>query len=241
MKKKTKFRIVFYSLLLAAILFVILGRPVWYPIFQKVRGKKTLNDVYKTYGRKVEKMLIPLFEHKELKYPPEHVILIGLKAERKLEVWVKEDGNLHYLKTYPFTSYCGVLGPKLMEGDRQIPEGIYRVNFLNPNSSYHLSMQINYPNQFDREMAKIDNRTGLGGEIFIHGSNVTIGCIPIGDENIEELFTLVYKTNILNTTVIISPYDMRVAQREVNYKNLEWLTILYEKINHELERFKNKS
>ncbi len=68
--------------------------------------------------------------------------------------------------------------PKFKEGDGQIPEGIYGIEYLNPNSKFHLSMKINYPNSFDKEMAKIDNRKNLGGDIMIHGSNKTIGLYP---------------------------------------------------------------
>ncbi len=65
------------------------------------------------------------------------------------------------------------------------------IEYLNPNSKFHLSMKVSYPNSFDREMAKLDNRDNLGGDIMIHGSNRSVGCIPIGDGGIEELYFLV--------------------------------------------------
>jgi murein L,D-transpeptidase YafK len=69
----------------------------------------------------------------------------------------------------------GKAGPKLREGDGQVPEGIYRIDGLNPNSSYHLSLKLNYPNDFDLEQARTEGRTELGGDIFIHGKAVSIG------------------------------------------------------------------
>lgn len=83
-------------------------------------------------------------------------------------------------------------GPKLREGDLQVPEGVYRLTAFNPNSSYHLSLRVDYPNAEDRAaedraVARSDRRTSLGGDIFIHGKAVSIGCLAIGDPGIEEL------------------------------------------------------
>ena len=89
-----------------------------------------------------------------------------------------------------FKGYSGILSPKLKSYDGQIPEGIYKPIFLNSRSNYHLSIQINYPNNFDKEKGKLDKRVELGDNIFIHGRNATIGCIPLGDHHIEELFLI---------------------------------------------------
>ena len=79
-------------------------------------------------------------------------------------------------------------GQELRQGDGQIPEGIYRIEHLNPMSSFYLSMKVGYPNDFDRARAKEDGRTDLGGDIFIHGSCVTIGCVPLQNGPIEEVY-----------------------------------------------------
>ena len=81
----------------------------------------------------------------------------------------------------------GILGPKRKEGDLQVPEGFYYVNGFNPNSQYHLSLKINYPNASDKILS--DKKTP-GGEIFIHGKCVSIGCVPLTDEKINELYIL---------------------------------------------------
>ena len=110
---------------------------------------------------------------------------------------------------YPMTAFSGKLGPKLREGDGQIPEGIYRVEYMNPNSRFYLSFKVSYPNDFDKEMAKRDGRVNLGGDIMIHGSDGTVGCVPIGDDAIEDVFYLVAKVGLKNVEIVIAPYDMR--------------------------------
>lgn len=118
------------------------------------------------------------------------ILIRAFKRERELDLWAYSTSDSAYiqLKTYKFTSYSGTLGPKRAQGDLQIPEGFYKITNLNPASKFHLSLQINYPNNSDR----IQGEKGhLGGEIFIHGSNVTIGCIPLGNDAIKELYTMV--------------------------------------------------
>ena len=110
------------------------------------------------------------------------------KHEREVELWLGHpDTPLRLAKTYRFTAFSGVLGPKRARGDLQIPEGVYHIDRFNPTSSYHLSLGINYPNRSDRIRA-----TGAspGADIFIHGNRVTIGCIPLGDSVIEELYVV---------------------------------------------------
>jgi murein L,D-transpeptidase YafK len=90
-------------------------------------------------------------------------------------------------KTYKVCVLAGTLGPKRMEGDYQVPEGFYYINEFNPKSNYHLSLGINYPNTSD--MALSDSMRP-GGGIYIHGSCVSVGCIPITDDGIDELYIL---------------------------------------------------
>lgn len=147
------------------------------------------------------------------------------------------DGNLKKIKTYPFTGFSGDLGPKLREGDGQIPEGIYAIEYLNPNSSYHLSMKVSYPNAFDRDKGSKDGRKSLGNDIFIHGKSVTIGCIPIGDAGIEELFLMVSEVGIEHVEVILAPYDMRRSTRTIEIAEIDWEAELYSEIHSVLARF----
>lgn len=124
-----------------------------------------------------------------LSYPPHQILVRHFKLEGELEVWGRDKSGPEFRKieTYPVCASSGALGPKRREGDGQVPEGIYRIVTFNPWSSYHMSLGLDYPNASDRILA--DHRHP-GGDIFIHGNCVTIGCIPISDGPIEELYIL---------------------------------------------------
>lgn len=135
-------------------------------------------------------------------------------------------------KKYRMTAFSGKLGPKLSEGDGQIPEGIYKIEYLNPNSRFHLSLKVSYPNDFDRAMAAGDGRANLGGDIMIHGNSVTIGCVPVGDDAIEDIFFLVYKIGLKNVDVVIAPYDMRKGRRpDLETADVKWYPKLCDMIS----------
>jgi len=114
------------------------------------------------------------------------ILLIAYKEADILKVYAKSRGNESYslLISFPVLSRSGQLGPKKKEGDKQVPEGQYRINRFNPKSKYHLSLGINYPNDYDKEQQY------SGSDIFIHGGTETVGCLPIGDNAIEVLYTL---------------------------------------------------
>lgn len=118
-------------------------------------------------------------------FPPSAIYLRAFKREGVLELWAATAGGRHALiESYPICAASGRLGPKRREGDGQVPEGFYRLNHFNPASNYHLSLGIDYPNTVDRRRGERQP----GGAIYIHGDCVTIGCIPITDERIEELY-----------------------------------------------------
>ncbi len=81
----------------------------------------------------------------------------------------------------------GGIGPKRSEGDNQVPEGFYYINEFNPNSNYHLSLGLNYPNTSDKILS---NSVKPGGDIYIHGNCVSTGCIAIQDMSIEEVYVI---------------------------------------------------
>lgn len=116
------------------------------------------------------------------------VYLRAFKRERILELWARPDGAGPFRKLgeYPICAVSGGLGPKRRQGDEQVPEGFYAIEEFNPWSSYHLSLGLNYPNRADRLRARAGTR--LGGDIFIHGDCRTVGCLPMTDELIEELY-----------------------------------------------------
>ena len=115
------------------------------------------------------------------------IFIRAFKTEDKLEVWGKNksDDKFVLLKTYEVCAKSGLLGPKMKQGDGQVPEGVYNINRFNPTSTYYLSLGLNYPNAADKKRSKAKD---LGGDIFIHGKCVTIGCLPLTDEWIEEVY-----------------------------------------------------
>jgi murein L,D-transpeptidase YafK len=166
---------------------------------------RTVDDVLRTVGAVRRPQLQRRFEQAGLRYPPQKVALAAYKQEREMELWASDGGPFRQVARYTIQAASGGAGPKLREGDLQVPEGVYRLTLLNPNSSYHLSMRVDYPNGFDRARARRDGRTRLGGDIYIHGRAVSIGCLAMGDEAIEELFVLAADTGLARTRVVISP------------------------------------
>ena len=128
---------------------------------------------------------------KDLDINPEaiEIFLRAFKEEQTLEVWIKNKtaSKWKLFIQYPFCATSGQLGPKRKEGDLQIPEGFYHIDRFNPKSNFYLSLGVNYPNASDR---KLGDPQKPGSDIFIHGGCATVGCIPITDEKIAELYTL---------------------------------------------------
>jgi murein L,D-transpeptidase YafK len=129
------------------------------------------------------------FSAKQLVWPARYVYIRSFKYDSEMEVWVKNKSGEKYrlFKTYKICALAGSLGPKRMAGDYQVPEGFYYINEFNPRSLYHLSLGLNYPNASDKMLCDLSQP---GGDIYIHGSCVTTGCIPITDGQIEELYVL---------------------------------------------------
>lgn len=149
------------------------------------RGFPRINDAL----RKKEDTLMKQFEEKKLAWPARYIYIRSFKYDSQIEVWVKQDLNDPFalFKTYRVCAMAGSLGPKRMAGDYQVPEGFYYINEFNPKSNYHLSLGLNYPNASDKILS---DSLMPGGDIYIHGSCVTTGCIPVNNEQIEELYIL---------------------------------------------------
>lgn len=226
------------GLLVVAVAVVVLQPAPVTRVWVKVRGEKTVEDRLAEYGLSARARLEPAFRDAGVSYPPARVVLVGLKRERALQVYAASgDGPMRFVKSYPILAASGHAGPKLREGDRQVPEGLYRVVFLNPNSRFHLSLRLDYPNEFDREMAERDGRANLGGDIMIHGAACSIGCLAMGDPASEELFVLAADTGIANIEVILSPTDFRTRRwRPKDGTVPEWTTALYQKIADEMRK-----
>ena len=205
-----------------------------------VSARRTIADRVAEFGPRVHARLAPDFARVGVSSPPARATLIGLKAERQLEVWVAgTTGTWRRLRSCPILAASGTLGPKLREGDRQVPEGLYGVESLNPNSRFHLALRVNYPNARDRQRAAEDGRKHPGSDIMIHGSNCSIGCLAMGDEAAEDLFVLAAQAGIANVTILLSPVDFRVRELPPQMPPLPaWTPALYADIRRELADYR---
>ncbi len=133
--------------------------------------------------------LIKTLKKKGINWNQLNIFIRAFKEEKKLEIWGKNNSQNKFtlIKSYEFCSTSGVLGPKRKRGDLQIPEGIYHIDRFYEKSSYYLSLGLNYPNKSDKIRG---HQKHPGGDIFIHGACATIGCIPITDDKIKEVFLL---------------------------------------------------
>jgi murein L,D-transpeptidase YafK len=201
---------------------------------------QAVQQVIGEYAPFADAELQPYFQQASIHYPPKKIALLTFKKERKVELWAKDKQHpWSKVLTYPLTASSGQLGPKLRYHDDQIPEGIYRVVAMNPFSNWHLSMKLNYPNEFDIKHARQDGRTNLGGDIFIHGKDLSVGCLAVGDVAIDQLFVLVGRVGTGNTEVIIAPNDMRQESADVDISSQpSWVPELYADISEHLAKFK---
>jgi hypothetical protein len=197
---------------------------------------KTVEDRLAEYGDVVRERLEPQFRAAGVSYPPGRLSFVGLKEEKLLEVYAADpNGEFRFICTYAILAASGVAGPKLREGDRQVPEGVYCLRELNPNSLYHLSLWIDYPSAFDRARALEEGREDPGGEIMIHGGAGSRGCLAVGDPAAEDLFVLAALTGVDNVTVVLAPIDFRTRSLDQMPDGAPaWLGGVYDEVRAEL-------
>lgn len=143
------------------------------------------------------------------------------KQEQILQVWMKSKPAKAYrlFRTYEVCAPSGTPGPKRQEGDGQVPEGFYKIDLFNPTSNYHLSLRVSYPNASD-QILKTGKRAG--GAIMVHGNCVTIGCLPMTDTKIEELYVLCVEAQSHRRPIAIDIFPARMSEG-----NLRLLTKAY--------------
>ena len=216
------------------------GRDLWGPPYRDITGKRSVADVLDRYGEAAAARIAPHFRRAGLTFPPREVVLLAMKKERRLDLWARNDGAYAFVRSYEVQGASGIAGPKLREGDRQVPEGLYRVVGLNPNSAFHLSLKLNYPNAFDRRQAERDGRSNPGSDIFIHGKSASIGCLAMGDRAIEELFVLAARIGGSNMRVVIAPHDPRSRPLRASGDKLPaWTGGLYTRIAAEFGKYRS--
>jgi hypothetical protein len=211
-------------------------RAMFSPLPPPQSDRRTVEDVLQEFGPYAVDQLKPHFAKAGVAYPPREITLVGLKAERKLELWARDEGDYRLIRSYHILAASGTAGPKLRQGDRQVPEGVYRIVGLNPNSNFHLSMKLDYPNGFDQFHAALEGRDHPGSDIFIHGKADSIGCLAMGDDAIDELFVLVAQAGMENAKVVIAPHDPRLRPLDPYADGLpDWADELYGTIAREIQ------
>jgi murein L,D-transpeptidase YafK len=156
-----------------------------------------------------------LFAERGIRHPAAEVFVRVFKRDRQLEVWVRpvDSSRFQLLKTYGICALAGKPGPKRRQGDAQVPEGFYNIDLFNPQSSYHLSMRVDYPNASD-VAARSD--APLGGDIYIHGGCRSDGCLAMTDAGIEELYWLGIEAHAMGQTQIpIHIFPARLTDAEL--------------------------
>lgn len=224
----------------ACILASSRGRNLAWSSYTRLMGRATVEQRVAEVGTAARARLAADFSAHQIAYPPLRVAFLATKEERVLQVYVaptRESPAWKFLKTYRILGSSGTNGPKLAEGDMQVPEGIYKIESLNPNSRFHLSLRVQYPNDDDRARAQVDGRTKLGSDIMIHGGSASVGCLAMGDPAIEELFVLAVDVGIKNIDVIIAPRDLRVRNRDGLPTEPTWIGQLYDEIEAAMKAF----
>lgn len=153
-------------------------------------------------------------------YPVKQIFIRSFKYDHELEVWVRnnERDPFTLFKTYKVCVMAGDLGPKRVEGDFQVPEGFYYISDFKPNSEFYLSLKLNYPNESDKILS---DKSKPGGEIYIHGSCVSVGCIPLQNNQVEEVYLLAGGAKLNGQKYIpVHVYPFRFG----NNKALEYYT-----------------
>lgn len=157
------------------------------------------------------------FEQQGIAYPPKDIYLRTFKAQNEMELWARNEPSSEYklIKTYHICALSGILGPKRYEGDRQVPEGYYFIEDFNPKSDFYLSLLLNYPNYSDMIMS---NNQKPGGDIYIHGGCVTVGCMPMTDDVIQELYVICLNAKLNGETYIpVHIFPVRFNKTTLNF------------------------
>src|SRR5580704_3223913 len=167
----------------------LLGSAATPPQVSSFREQQLQFSRVRTAAKEKDDALRRMFEEKKLSYPPRAILFRAFKKEAQLELWASDEPRSAFtlVHTYAICATSGVLGPKRKFGDVQVPEGFYELDWFNSQSNFFLSLHISYPNTADRILG---SHTNPGGDIFLHGNCVTIGCIPITDEGIKEVYWL---------------------------------------------------
>jgi murein L,D-transpeptidase YafK len=203
-----------FFLLLSSLFILLSISSIPMDFYQAQLRFPRVREALKTKGKTVDEML----SSKGINTTNFEVFFRAFKKEQKFEMWAKNKGENTFklLKIYDFCASTGILGPKRRSGDRQMPEGFYTVDAFNPTSNYYLSFRVSYPNASDKKFA---DQLNPGDNIFVHGSCISIGCIPVGDENIKEIYLLTARAKAGEQDIPIHIFPNKMTDE--NYTSLK--------------------
>lgn len=226
------------KLLWLGVLLVLVGFALWLyrqiqrPTITLPPKPRTIEEVVAVLAPTLDSIWQKRFAVAGVHHPPRHLVLIAWKEERRLEIYAGDSReDLRPIHTYPILAASGQAGPKLREGDLQVPEGFYRIELLNPNSLFHLSLRVNYPSPEDILRAQEEKRdtATLGGDIMIHGNSVSTGCLAVGDPASEEIFLLAARTGLDHIELLIAPRES-IKLVEGDARQPAWILDRYERL-----------
>jgi murein L,D-transpeptidase YafK len=181
--------------------FILINFTAWL-----IQPASTFEQEQKKYGRvrqayqNKESVVVGKLKENQIQPDQFTMTILAFKSENRLEIHAGNPGEQQRkIKEFEICASSGKSGPKRFEGDWQVPEGFYHVDRFNPVSSYHLALGINYPNASDRILG---NKKKPGGQIMIHGACITIGCLPMTNEGIEEIYLYAVKARSNGQTQI---------------------------------------
>ena len=203
-------------------------------------AEHSIEDRIEQFGGAVAQRLAPDFKRAGIAYPPKSLAILAFKNEMRVDLYAADAlRKPRYIRSMAIDNISGQLGPKLREGDQQVPEGVYTVGYLIPNSAYHLAVPVSYPNAFDRDRAAEDGRDRLGVHVMFHGEGQSRGCVVLSDEDAENLFVLAQFAGVDGAIkVIISPVDFRkTALAQMPAGAPHWTRDLYHSIGTALRDY----
>lgn len=206
----------------------------------KKHGYPTVQAALQKIEKPAHARLYAKFKETNTPYPPKKMIWVCYKAEKILDLY-SQDGTGKYRKvlSYPIIGASGNAGPKLKEGDMQVPEGFYKLNGYRPHLAGYMGLDVDYPNVEDRRNARLEKRSNLGYDILIHGSRWSTGCLAMENEPIEEMFVLAHDVGFKNIELLFCPCDLTRSKADVDMSEQpSWLPALYQRLQSALLQLK---
>lgn len=230
---RNKFFIFFLAAAVLAIVMIFLPQSWLRRVYNRTAGRFARHTVESRLAQIREPVLKRLGSHLENGVVPAELAILVFKREMVLELWGRTASGKAWrlIRMYPVIAASGEAGPKLRNGDSQVPEGFYEVEFLHPNSDFYLALKVSYPSEADIADAESDNRdtANLGDSIMIHGRGGSVGCVALDNDDIEEIFTLTALAGKEKVSILIFPRDF-LGKSVPDNTNPEWLGDRYRRL-----------